>query len=262
MEKTAIIIPAYNEEKRIGKTLEGYSKFFNKLKHDRVMDYELLVVINNTTDNTLGLVKKAIKKNKNIKYLDLLKGGKGYAVIEGFRHYLEKDFGLIGFVDADMATSPEEYWKLVDFLGKNKNIHGAIADRYLNDSKIYPRPSVKRLIARKAFNMLIRGILLLPFGDTQCGAKVFKKKAITESIQKLSMSQWAFDVELLYHLRKSGFKIKSLPTIWIDKEYSKINFWRAGPWMALGVVRLRLLNSPLKSMMRIYDKIIKYIPKP
>ena len=75
------------------------------------------------------------------------------------------------------------------------------------------------------------------------------------------MSQWAFDAELLYHLHKQGYKIKSVPTKWYDKEYSKINFWRAGPWMALGVVRLRLLNSNLKSFVRIYDKLIRFIPK-
>jgi len=58
---------------------------------------------------------------------------------------------------------------------------------------------------------------------------------------------------------KKGFRIVSNPTIWVDREYSKINFWSSGPWMILGVIRLRLLNSPLKSFLRIYDKLLTKI---
>jgi len=258
MDKVAIIMPAYNEQKRIGTTLKAYSDFFNNIVKTKIFDYGIVVVINNTTDKTEEIVKKFMKINKKIVYIDLLRGGKGYAVIEGFKIALERDFDYIGFVDADMATSPEELFEIIK---ETKKYDGAIADRYLKNSEISPRPSVKRLIARRVFNFLIRTLLLVPFGDTQCGAKFFKREALEEVIDKLSMSQWAFDAELLYHLHNRGYKIKRVPTKWYDKEYSKINFWRAGPWMALGVVRLRLLNSRLKSFVRIYDKLIRFIPK-
>ncbi|MEK6847073.1 MAG: glycosyltransferase [Nanoarchaeota archaeon] len=258
MDKVAIIIPAYNEEKRIMATLKEYSTFFNNIVKNKILDYNIIVVINNTTDGTDEIVKGFAKKNKKISYIDLLRGGKGYAVIEGFKIALKRDFDYIGFVDADMATPPEELLKVIK---EARNTDGAIADRYLKDSEIHPTPSVKRLIARRVFNFLIRALLLVPFGDTQCGAKFFKRDVLNIVINKLSMSQWAFDAELLYHLHKQGYKIKSVPTKWYDKEYSKINFWRAGPWMALGVVRLRLLNSNLKSFVRIYDKLIRFIPK-
>jgi hypothetical protein len=73
------------------------------------------------------------------------------------------------------------------------------------------------------------------------------------------MSRWAFDVDLLYSIRKKGCRILEYPTKWYDIEYAKINFWQAGPWMALGVVRLRLINSPINSFLRIYDKILQHI---
>ena len=98
----------------------------------------------------------------------------------------------------------------------------------------------------------------MPYRDTQCGAKLFKRKAIESVISNLSMSQWAFDVELLYHLRKKGFVIKEIPTRWSDKEYSKIHFAKAGPFMALSIVRLRLLNSPFKSFVKVYNKMFDY----
>ena len=258
MKKICIVIPAYNEEKRIGKTLESYSKHFLDLMKKVHLNFRILVVINNTKDRTEEIVKGYKKRHREIDYLNLKKGGKGYAVVEGFKKALKDDFDIIGFVDADMATPPQEYWKLIENLN---NCDGVIADRYKRSSKIYPKPTMKRLIARKVFNIFARSILLLSFEDTQCGAKVFKRFPLESVISDLTMSQWAFDVDLLYSLKKKGFKIKSSPTIWTDKEYSKINFWKAGPWMALAIARLRLIHSPFKSFVRIYDKLLKFVPR-
>ncbi|MGV8142529.1 MAG: glycosyltransferase [Candidatus Pacearchaeota archaeon] len=258
MKKIAIIIPAYNEEKRIGPTLESYASFFDKIALRKEFDTKIHVVINNTTDKTEEIVKKYAKKYTRISYIDLLQGGKGYAVITGFKEMLRKDFALIGFVDADMATAPEEFYKLIK---KMNGYDGAIADRYLPTSRISPKPSIGRLIAKRLFNFLIRSLMLLPFGDTQCGAKIFKREALAKVINQLSMSQWAFDVELLYHLNALGYRINAVPTKWVDKKYSTINFWSAGPLMALGVLRLRILNSPFRRFMKIHDKLIGFIPK-
>ncbi|MEK6844140.1 MAG: glycosyltransferase [Nanoarchaeota archaeon] len=258
MKKAAIIIPAYNEEKRIEKTLEAYSNFFNFMKRNAKLDYEILVVINNTTDKTEEIVKKWRDRCDNIGYINLLRGGKGYAIIEGFKDALIRRNDFIGFVDADMATNPEEYYKLVYNLN---NCDGAIADRYLKDSEVFPPATFRRLIVSRIFNFLIRALLFLNYRDTQCGAKIFRRNTIEKIIPQLSMSQWAFDVELLYLLKNKGFKIISVPTKWYDREYSKINFLRAGPWMLLGVLRLRILNSPLRKFIKIYDRLIKFIPR-
>jgi glycosyltransferase involved in cell wall biosynthesis len=252
-KEIAIIIPAYNEEKRIGKTLQAYSSFFNSLPPQKKLEYEILVVINNTTDKTDEIVKALQKTNPKINYLNLPQGGKGRAVIEGFKHALQRDFNLIGFVDADLATPPEEYYKLI----KNVKHHDAIiADRTLKSSKVHPPATFRRVVVSRIFNSLIRALLLIPQKDTQCGAKLFKPQALKKIIPHLGMSQWAFDVDLIYHLKKEGFSILSHPTIWTDKKYSKINFWKAGPKMALAIIRLRILNSPLRRFIRIYDTLL------
>ncbi len=258
MLKIAIIMPAYNEERRIGKTLESYGNYFNRLVKNKVLDYELLVVINNTKDRTEEIVRGYMKKNPCVRYLNFKRKGKGFAVIEGFKEALKRDNELIGFVDADMATSPEEYHRLINGI---KEYDGAIADRYMKGSIVIPKPSYKRLAAKKLFNFVIRSFLLVPFGDTQCGAKLFRRRALEETLPHLSMSGWAFDADLIYSMKKSGFRIRAVPTIWIDKEYSTINFWQAGPWMAIAVIRLRILNSPFRRFVRIYDKFIGFIPK-
>ncbi len=258
MEKLSIVVPAHNEEKRIGKTLSEYSAFFEDLRKKKILDYQILVVINNTKDATEEVVRKYSSLNKNLKCMVLIRGGKGYAVVEGFKRSLKEGYEIIGFVDADMATSPEEYWKLVINM---KGAAGIIADRYQKGSRIYPPPSIQRLLAKRLFNFVVRSILLLPYGDTQCGAKIFRRNALEITLPELTMSKWAFDVDLLYVLKKHGFRVKSYPTVWVDKEYSKINFWQAGPWMVLAILRLRILNSPFKRFIRIYDKFVGFIPK-
>lgn len=248
----SVIIPAHNEERRIGKTLEAYSKYFNRLKKEENLNYELIVVINNTQDRTEDIVKQYKKKNPNIKYLNFKQGGKGFAVIEGFKDALQRKNDLIGFVDADRATLPEDFYDLIKNIGK---YDGIIASRYMKGSIIRPKPTIARLIAKRMFNIFIRSILFLPFRDTQCGAKIFKRHALEKTIPKLSLSQWAFDVDLLYSMKLMKFKIKEIPTKWTDKEYSKINFWKAGPKMATAVIRLRILNSPFRFIILAYDKL-------
>ncbi len=243
--KLAIIIPAYNEEKRITKTLKNYSSYFNKLSKKEKFSYNLLIVVNASTDSTLDIVKKYKKKNPSISFLNLKNPGKGNAVISGFNEAVRKNFDIIGFVDADMATSPEAFHLLLKELN---SYDGVIGSRYIPGAVMSPKPGLKRIIVSRIFNFLARAMFLMPYRDTQCGAKIFRLNALEKSLPKLTMSQWAFDVELIYTLRKLGYIIKESPTSWSDQKYSNINFMKAGPKMALGIINLRILNSPFKSL--------------
>ncbi|MBS3076681.1 glycosyltransferase [Candidatus Pacearchaeota archaeon] len=252
MLKISIVMPAYNEEKRIGRTLEAYSKYFERLRGEKSLEYEMIIVINNTSDGTEEIVKQFCKRNRRIRYLNLRPGGKGFAVREGFKEALKGKSDLIGFVDADLATLPDAYYDLIVKIG---NCDGAIASRYVSGAVISPKPTLSRLVAKKMFNLLVRVLLFLPYKDTQCGAKVFTRKSVEVSLSEWAMSEWAFDVDLLYAMKKKRLKIKEIPTRWSDKEYAKMNFWKSGPRMALGVVRLRLLHSPARIFIRLYDKL-------
>lgn len=256
MDKLAIVIPAYNEERRIRRTLKKYSEFFNSLLRQKKLDYEILVVINNTKDSTEEIVKQCIKKDPKISCLNFIKGGKGFAVTEGFKYLVNRNFDYIGFVDADMSTSPEAYYDLYLSIGKND---GAIASRYIRGAMVNPKPKFRRILVSRVFNAFIRAILLFPYRDTQCGAKIFKRQVLASILPILSFSKWAFDIDLIYSARKKGFFIIEVPSVWADKKYSTINFMKAGPWMALGVLRLRLINSPFRFLIRVYDKVLTRI---
>ncbi|MAG26925.1 hypothetical protein CMI47_15405 [Candidatus Pacearchaeota archaeon] len=250
-----IIIPAHNEETRIGNTLKSYSDFFEKLKENNVLNYEISVIINNTKDNTEEVVKTAKKQNENITYLNFKQGGKGFAVVEGFKDALKKPYDLIGFVDADMATPPEAFYKLITSLG---SADCTIASRGLSQSKV--ETSTKRKITSWGFNFLLRSILLLPIKDTQCGAKLFTRNAVSSVLTNLSITAWAFDIDLLYTLRKKGFRIKEIPTTWYDISGSKIRgMFRVILQMFLSIIRLRLMYSPFKRFIKLYDSLPEQI---
>ncbi|MFA5258568.1 MAG: glycosyltransferase [Candidatus Pacearchaeota archaeon] len=248
--KISIIIPAHNEEERIGRTLFAYSKFFKNLKEQENIDFEILVVINNTQDKTEDIVKVHSKENSEIRCIRFKEGGKGFAIIEGFRDSLKRNNDLIGFIDADMATAPEHFYWLIKYLGKHD---GAIASR--GHKKSIVKTSLKRKITHKGFNFVVRSLLFLPYSDTQCGAKIFKREAIDKVVNELGITQWGFDVDLLYRLNKKRLKIKEIPTVWEDQQGSKINLKSVPIKMFASVVRLRLINSPFKGFIRIYNKM-------
>jgi glycosyltransferase involved in cell wall biosynthesis len=250
----SIIIPAHNEEKRIGATLEAYGKFFHYVKED----VELVVVINNTQDKTEEVVKEYQERFPFIGYLNFKQGGKGFAIKEGFNDVLKnRTSDLIGFVDADMATTPEAYYDLIKNIG---DYAGIIASRYVKGAVVNPKQSMKRILGSRLFNVLVRTMFMMSFRDTQCGCKLFTRKAIESVVNDLSITQWAFDVNLLYKLKQNGFKIKEHPTTWSDKEYSKMEgFVNSGTRMALACIRLRLINSRYKFIMDAYDRLPNYL---
>ena len=173
--KLSIIIPAHNEEKRITETLKSYLAYFNSIsKNNKSFSYNISIVINNTSDKTSEIVAAFQKKDKHIFSLNFKQGGKGFAVIEGFKQALEdKRNDLIGFVDADMSTSPEEFFKLVENI---RNYDGIIASRYIRGAYVMPKQTFTRIFVSRAFNLLIRIMFMIGYRDTQCGAKIFKRK--------------------------------------------------------------------------------------
>jgi len=250
--KVSIIMPAHNEGKRISKTLEKYAEFFRELKEKNILDFEIVVVLNACEDNTREIAEKYKEKHKEIKILEFKEKGKGFAIIQGFEDALLRENDLIGFADADLATSPEAYYDLI------KNINGkdgVIASRWLKESVIKTKQSTLRKITSRSFNFLTKSILFLPYKDTQCGAKLFKKEALEKIIDNIGITQWAFDVDLLYKAKERGLTIKEIPTVWEDKRGSKISLLKAPFRMFSGIMRLRLLHSPFKFIVRIYDKL-------
>jgi len=239
----ALIIPAHNEEQRIAPTLRAYHSFFNSLEQHKKIDFELIIVLNGCNDKTSAVVKAIQKNLNNITMLDFATAGKGYALKRGFKHALAKGADLIGFVDADMATSPQEFYKLI--IGLNES-DGIIASRYMTGAVVTPpRPKIKRWGSKIIFEPLVKMLLGLPFKDLQCGAKLFKRDVIKMIVDHLKVQQWAFDVEILYLCRLFNFTVKEIPTVWHDQVLSKLNTFGGGMKMLSSILEIRKNHAEL-----------------
>lgn len=253
MKKLYVIIPAYNEDRRIGPTLNAYLNYYNQ---DLT---EFIVVINNTTDRTEDIVKIYEQSFPNLKHIVTPIGGKGHAIMLGFADALTRadEEDIICFVDADNATDPENLGNVLIHLELNplSRAGAAIASRYVEGSILEPAQSFKRKIASRIFNLFIRIILPLKYKDTQCGAKIIRAKELKKVFPRITSLYWSWDIDFLLQMHNENIECVEVPICWRDKEYSKINFLQAGPKMALGVLRLRILNSPFKWIVKIYNKL-------
>ena len=221
----SIIIPAYNEEYRIKPTLEAYLDFFKD------KDIEIIVVMNGCTDHTLQVVQSI--KDPRIKYLNLNASGKGGALVQGFKI---ASGDLISYVDADNSTTPEFLNKLLENMEDNDCVMGS---RYLKESKIVIKQPITRRVASRGFNILVRTVLNLKYKDTQAGAKIFKKEAISSILDNFEAPGWAFDVNVLYKIKKKNYTIKEIPIEWKDSGGSKLKLRKAIPGMFISILKTR-----------------------
>ncbi len=242
MMKLSIVIPAYNEEARIEKTIRTYYSFFLQKQQETTLSFELIVVLNGCKDNTIGVVERVRNDvQHNIVIIDMLSAGKGLAIRAGFADALVRDNDIIGFVDADMATAPDAFYDLI------KNIDdadGIIASRYMPGAQIFPpRPAYKRWGSRIIYEPFVYCLFGLSYYDLQCGAKLFKRTVIEKITPQLTVDQWAFDVELLYLCKKYEFTIKEIPTIWHDQAGSTLTI-RGGLRMFVALFKVWWQHKP------------------
>lgn len=249
MKKLSIIIPAYNEANRITKTLTTYHRYFDQLHADNELDYEIVVVLNGCRDTTAQVVEQIMAQAPKIRLLDLKElAGKGLAVKAGFEDALTRNNDVIGFVDADMATQPQYFYDLFTHLD---TADGVIASRYMAGSQVYPqRPWIKTWGRKLVFHGLIRLLFGMKYSDYQCGAKLFTRDVIARVTPEKRVTQWAFDVELLYLCKKYNYQVKAIPTIWYDQDESKLKVMSSGMRMLGSLFYVRMQHSMLRRFLR------------
>lgn len=243
--KLSIIVPAYNEEERLGPMLEDYEPYFASRYGDGV---EIVVVVNGSRDRTPQVAEDFAKRHPQVRAIVEPRAiGKGGAVILGLR---AARGDLVGFVDADDATRPAAFDELVAKIGDAGAI---IASRYLPGAQVSPRQPLKRRIASRVFNGLVRLFFGLRITDTQCGAKLLTREAVQAILPHLGVTRWAFDVDLLFQLRRLGFRIVEIPTVWSEPGGSRLKIVKASLEMFVAICRLRLLYSPFRWVVSAYD---------
>jgi len=261
-----LLIPAYNEEERIEPTLREYAQFFRQHYSGK---FQLVVVLNGCRDNTLGVVTRVAADFPEISALNFPDPiGKGGALIEGLK--LAPHADLIGYVDADGATGPKAFHELVHLTAQADCVIGS---RWLPGAVLHQSQTRLRRLFSRVFNAIVRLLFWsLNIQDTQCPAKVMRRGAVEKVHSNLTIADLAFDVNLLYALKRHGFRILEVPTEWTDKIGSKVtqSLFRNSLVMFLSVVRVWLIYSPFYRWLRplrplenwIYRKLRAPAPRP
>ncbi len=210
----SVVIPSYNEEKRIGKTLDIIYEYLKK----QDFTSEVIIVNDGSKDNTLDVIKEKYSLN-NFQIISYSKNrGKGYAVRSG----IKKSQGrYILFADADNSTPFEQVEKLLVEIKKGYDI--VIGSRYISGGKIKKKQGLLRRFISRGGNLLFWLILGLKFKDTRCGFKLFKNKVAKHIFSLQKLERFGFDTEILVIANKYKCKVAEFPIIWYDETRSQIS---------------------------------------
>jgi len=211
----SVIVPAYNEEKRIEGTLRLISEYLSRQNYD----YEILVMNDGSKDGTVNLVKKLESEIKGLRLSGNVENhGKGYVVRQGM---LEARGDLRIFTDADNSTSIDHLDKFIPYLSQGYEvIIGSIA---VKGHKVASgsEPMWRRIMG-KLGNLFIQIMAVPGIRDTQRGFKLFTARATNDIFPKLTIVRWGFDIEVLALAIKFKYKIKELPVDWKNDPDSKV----------------------------------------
>ncbi len=228
----SVVVPAYNEESRLGATLKRIREYFES----RPFAVEIIVVDDGSTDRTSGVAAEALRGRPSDRILRRAENrGKGASVKEGM---LAAAGELILFADADLSTPIEEIEKMLPEIEKGADI--VIGSRALHGSDIQVRQKRLREMMGKTFNVFVRAWALDGISDTQCGFKLFKREAARAVFSEIGTCGFCFDVEALYLGRRLGFRIVQVPVIWRNSPLSKVRIVRSSArmfWDLLGIRR-------------------------
>ncbi len=237
----SVIIPAYNEEKRLPKTLREIDGYLKKQSYD----YEILVVNDGSKDSTAIVARNLSPEIKNLKLINNHKNqGKGAVVRQGMLS-AQGDYRL--FTDADNSTSIDqvekmwpEFKKGYEIVIGSRDIKGAVLDP--------PQPFLRNIILGEGFKLYRKLIVgLWGIQDTQCGFKCLTRGAAEKIFPKCLINRWAFDPEILVVGKLLGYKIKEIPVLWKNDPESRVKF-KGMMRMATDLIKIRL-----NLMKKLYD---------
>jgi dolichyl-phosphate beta-glucosyltransferase len=229
--KYSIVIPAYNEAARLGKTLQRVLSYVAS----QGWNAEIILVNDGSRDNTPEIIRSYAVNHPNLRLLENPGNrGKGYSVRHGM---LNATGDVLLFSDADLSSPIEEAPKLLAAISAGADV--AIGSRWLQKELQTQRQSLLRQLLGRAFNFLPRLVLGLNYKDTQCGFKAFTRRSALAIFPRQRIERWGFDPELLFLARKFGLKVVEIPVAWGHTEGTRISALRDGAHMVWEVAKIR-----------------------
>ncbi|MBN2418124.1 MAG: glycosyltransferase family 2 protein [Deltaproteobacteria bacterium] len=231
----SLVIPAYNESKRIPGSLKKIQVFADEIP----ILFEVIVIVEKSSDNTLENCRDAVEGDTRFKIVDNhVHRGKGYAVRSGM---LMARGDIIFFMDADLSTDLGEIVRFIEYFALHPEIKVVIGSRAHARSRILKRQNLLRETMGKVFNIMVQAFSIKGISDTQCGFKAFRKDAAREIFFRQTDDGFAFDVEVLLLARKLGFPVAVLPVTWINSSESRVNVFLDSFKMLRSLCFMRIL---------------------
>ena len=233
--KLSIVIPAFNESSRIEATLERVMNCVDA----QGWDAEVLVVDDGSKDETASIVERWMDLYPR---LHLIKNpgnrGKGYSVRNGL---LQSAGDIVMFTDADLSAPMEEANRLLAAIEAGADV--AIGSRWMDRARQTIQQPLYRQVFGRCFNGITRGVMGLPFKDTQCGFKAFRRNAAQVIFRLQTIERWGFDPEILFIARKLRYAIVEVPVTWGHDERSRMSYLKDGMKMLeeMAVIRYNSL---------------------
>jgi len=226
----SVVIPAFNEERRIGRTLIEVINFLAKQRFSS----EVIVVDDGSKDQTDAVVNKISSGKIPLRLIKLEENrGKGEAVKTGVM--AARGINIL-FADADNSTPIAEVNKLLLYISEAPIVIGS---RYLDSSSVEVRQPAYRIFLSRLGNFVVRAILTPGIKDTQCGFKLFTKETAQMLFPLLTLSRWGFDFELLSLAKKFGIPVKEVSVAWYNSEGTRLRPIRAYPKTFLEVLKVK-----------------------
>ena len=234
----SVVIPAYNEERRLGPTLEQVADYLS----NQPWPTELIVVDDGSSDGTVALAQEFLERSPvpGRLLVNEQNRGKGYSVRRGM---MESTGRLALFSDADLSTPIQHTADLRAAIEAGADI--AVGSRALRESDLaVPQPFLRQTAGRM-FSVVQRSILGSGIRDTQCGFKMFTREAVQSVFPHQRLERWAFDAELIFIALRLGFSVVEVPVRWVNSPDTKVNACADGMQMVRDLVRIRRMHGHL-----------------
>ena len=228
-----VIVPVFNEEKTIERSIVNLLKFF---KDNELRQYEIIIANDGSIDSTKEIAIRLSKRYGPVRYCGYEKNKGRGAVLKFASRYAKRE--KIVYMDADLATDLKSLPVMLDELDKHDIVIG---------SRYHPKSSTsrssKRLILSKIFHSIEKALFpSMGISDSQCGFKGFRKAVLYKTNPSVRSDTWLWDLELMYKAKKKGFSLSEIPVVWQEQPTSTVRLIKDSFMMGFGLLKLRLKN--------------------
>ena len=237
MPTVDIVIPVYNEEKDLPRSIDILTKF---LRGNVDNPWRIIIADNGSTDNTLSIAEMLSNRYTGVTCVHIPQKGRGRALRQV---WLESTADIVSYMDVDLSTDLAHFSQLVNAIEEGSHI--AIGSRLIKGSSV--KRSFKREFISRSYSTLIRLMFFTPFRDAQCGFKALSRNTVRALVPLVKENNWFFDSELLIIAARRGFRIKEIPVHWEDDPDSRVRIVSTAWADIKGLLRLRFGGIPMPS---------------